>query len=126
MTESEYIDATNLVRIRLIQTILRGILPHGVVGKVMHADLTSALQSWAQSLTAVIKTKEPEVGSMTYTFETEIPPLSVYKENLERVKKLDHTLSVIEQLAQNASISPLDTYAFIAMHTRNARKSEAA
>jgi hypothetical protein len=58
MTESDYIQATNLARIRVITAVLRDMMPWGVLTKRMLGDLGRAAWKIEELLAEHVKTED--------------------------------------------------------------------
>lgn len=60
MTEQEYIDATNLAKIRTCRTIMRDCLPMREEENFWSIDAMKYLSQWEYYLTAVVQTVPEE------------------------------------------------------------------
>lgn len=55
MTEDEYINTTNLVKLRIVEGVLRNVLPHGPVAGDEWRGVIRQVQVWTMDLEAVRK-----------------------------------------------------------------------
>lgn len=58
MTEQEYIDATNLAKLRSTKNVLRDVLPMTPAEETLFRKAMIALTEWEDELTKKVKTKD--------------------------------------------------------------------